>query len=565
MTNLLAHWPLSQNAQDATGQHHGSPTSVTFQNNAAHFNGRDSLIQIPDSSKLQLGSKPFTISAWVKCPPALRGTHGDILSKFDTSRRCGLNLYLSASAAAYSSFGDSRHVHFGIDDAHTSPWVDNGHPGHDNPLISTLATFKGRLYAGTTDSANPKDACKVYRWDGGTNWIDTGRVTDDLTCPSVMSMIVHNGALYAGTGSWDWGRAEEGRNAKPPVSMTRLCRYEADGQWRDLALPGKGQRVLSMASFNGCLYIGMDRGDQGRCYKLDGDTWSPVGQIDGPTDNFECLMPVHGTLYGASHFAIFRHEAPDRWVLLARRPFDITQIHSFATYQSTLWAGTWPQGYALRLEKDGQWTNTGTLGLATRRPGVPQINELNALATHNGMLYSGVLPKAEVYRYDHDSHSNQPGHWANLGSLASSPNWDPAVCPTWMRVLSLTTHQGRLFAATGASQARTQDLDADKTAGRVLSCQAGIVASHEHDIPADWTHIAAVRTPRDLKLFINGKLSHTANMPPQRYFDLGNAEPLTIGSGPTATFQGSIRNVRLHADALTPDQIQSLQTETSSS
>lgn len=542
---LLAHWPLETDARDLTGRHHGTANNITWENAAALFNGLNSAIHVPDSPALRLGSGAFSVSARVKCLPTMRGAHGDILSKFDSSLRCGLNLWVAGSAAGYSSFGDSRHVHVGIDDGYLSPWEDVGHPGFDNPLVSCLVVFEGHLYAGITDAADPQNACKVYRWSSGRQWVDCGRVTPDLACPSVMSMIVHNGALYVGTGSWDWGRAEEGRRANPPISMTRLCRYEPDGTWRDMRLPGKGQRVLCMASFQGSLYVGMDRGDQGRCYKLDGDTWTDAGILDD-RDNFECLMPLDGVLYGASHFALFRMEEGHRWVCIGRKPFGITQIHSLATYQSKLWAGTWPQGYALRREADDHWTNTGILGLATDRPGVAQINEINALGTHNGMLYAGVLPKAEVYRYQHD------GHWSQLGSLAGSPNWDDSICPSWMRVLSLTTHKGRLFAATGASQARTQDLDPDKTAGRVLACDAGLAASHEHDISTGWTHITAVRTPRDLKLYINGKLSHAVTMPANQYFDLGNAQPLTIGSGPTASFNGAIRDVRLYSGVIIP-------------
>jgi hypothetical protein len=177
------------------------------------------------------------------------------------------------------------------------------------------------------------------------------------------------------------------------------------------------------------------------------------------------------------------------------------------------------------------------------------INEINALVVHNGKLYAGVLPKAQVYRYESD------GHWTLLGSLASRPDFDPAICPSWTRVVSLTTHHGRLFAATGASQARAVDIDPEKTVGRVLACRIGQVVDHEHDIGGDWTHLAAVRAGARLRLFVNGTLSSESHAPRGHAFDLANVQPLTIGFGAQASFDGSIADVRLYTGALDSAEI----------
>jgi len=369
---------------------------------------------------------------------------------------------------------------------------------------------------------------------------------------SVMSMLVHDGHLYAGTGIWDWGRAEDFRDATPPVAITRVYRYEGGTQWRDLGEVGKGQRVHCLASFEGELYAGTD--NQCRCYKLCGDEWIDCGQLDiyGKFSNFECLMPVGGDLYGASHFEIYRYEGGQQWKSVGQQPFDITQIHAFQVFGNKLWIGTWPQGYILRYEGDEQWTNTGMVGIATDKPGVAQINEINALGVHNGKLYSGTIPKAQVYRYEFD------GHWSLLDSLASRRDWNPEVCPSWMRILALLTHKGMLFTCTGTCQARHWDLDPDETAGRVLYAQVGAVASHEHDIRDAWTHLAAVRSNHDVKLYVNGQLSHQMQIPPGHHFHLGNAEPLLIGSGTQSSFDGAISDVRLYGAALNAQQIEDL-------
>jgi hypothetical protein len=180
------------------------------------------------------------------------------------------------------------------------------------------------------------------------------------------------------------------------------------------------------------------------------------------------------------------------------------------------------------------------------------INEINALLVHHGKLYAGVLPKAQVYRYERD------GQWTLLSSLASRPDYDQAVCPSWNRVVSLTTHQGRLFAATGASQARAIDVDPEATVGRVLACRAGQVLDHEHDIGGAWTHLVGVREGGRLRLYVNGKLSAESQAPPGHAFDLANVEPLTIGFGAQGSFSGSIADVRLYRGTVSQAQINGL-------
>jgi len=560
LPNLIAHWPLAGDSSDATGRHHGTPTNVDWTegpggtpNGAALFNGRDSLIEVTDAPEFQLGCADFSISAWIKCADPMRGAYGDILSKFDGERRCGLNFWVGSGSSCYGSFSDARHIHVGIDDGYMSEWKDCGHPGEGtgNPLVGCITVFEGDLYAGVTDAAKPEDAARVYRLAGGNQWIDCGRLGNDPEHLSVMSMIVHDGHLYAGTGIWDWGRAEEARVSDPPRALTRVFRYEGGHTWTDLGQVGAGQRVFCMASFNGHLYAGIDRGGGGGCFKLVGDTWESAGNLD-EKDNFECLMPVNGTLYGASHFAVYKFDGEQTWTCIGRRPFDIEQIHAFQVFDSKLWVGTWPQGFIMRYEGGENWTNTGLVGIAVGKPGVARINEINALGVHNGKLYSGTIPKAQVYRYEFD------GHWSLQGSLASSPNWDPAICPTWMRILTLTTHKGMLFTSTGTSQARHWDLDAEQTAGRVLYCQTGMAASHEHDIGGDWTHVAVVRTDRELQLFVNGTLSHRMPAPYGQHFHLGNAEPLRIGTGAQSSFDGAISDVRLYGGALDAGQVREL-------
>ena len=90
----------------------------------ANFNGRDSFIEIPPSTSLQLGQGDLTLSARVWTAPDTEDVLGDILTHFDPVRRRGFNFGLKARTGGYSSHGDDRHVFFGIDGSCTSSHLD---------------------------------------------------------------------------------------------------------------------------------------------------------------------------------------------------------------------------------------------------------------------------------------------------------------------------------------------------------------------------------------------------------------------------------------------------------
>ena len=268
--NLIAHWPLNGNAEDSVGQNHGWTRDIEFvagpagvDGTAARFNGRDSLVEVPDAEPLRLGNRDFSISSWVRCEQPMRGVFGDILSKFDPSGRSGLNFSIAGSSPAYNGMSDTRHVHFGIDDGYLSSWEDCGQPWPSNSLVPCLIVYEGELYCGTADASNPTDACRVLKWTGGTEWTDCGRLGSDPDHLSVQAMIVHDGKLYAGTGVWDWVKAHGAVEGFQPA-LSHVFVYEGGTEWRDLGQVGEGVRVLCMGSFDGGLYSGLDAEGGGR-------------------------------------------------------------------------------------------------------------------------------------------------------------------------------------------------------------------------------------------------------------------------------------------------------------
>ncbi len=131
--DLVAHWPLREDARDAAGESHGVAHNVEFGDGpgsvaagAACFNGRDSVIKVPHTEALRLSNENFTIAVRVRCSMPMRGVFGDVLAKFDPTCRCGLNLQVAGSSAGYSAMADTRHVHFGIDDGYVGSWENCG-------------------------------------------------------------------------------------------------------------------------------------------------------------------------------------------------------------------------------------------------------------------------------------------------------------------------------------------------------------------------------------------------------------------------------------------------------
>src|SRR5262249_18262939 len=74
---LIAHWPLSHDARDAVGALHGTAKNIEFgrkDRQAARFNGRDSVIRIPDAQPLHIGDRDFSLALWVQCETPLANT-----------------------------------------------------------------------------------------------------------------------------------------------------------------------------------------------------------------------------------------------------------------------------------------------------------------------------------------------------------------------------------------------------------------------------------------------------------------------------------------------------------
>ena len=551
-SGLNGHWPLVEDCEDHSGSRLvGQAVGVKLgvpgprAKTAAGFDGLNSHIVVESHPAVSFGTSDFTIAAWVRP----EGLFGDVLSKFDAARRCGLTLRVGGSSPGYNSASDVRSVHFGIDNGVLEPWVDHGKPWPSNTLISTLTAFEGELYTGIADATGTEDAPSVFRFEGGADWTFCGRLDVDSRTRSVMSMIVHDGYLYAGTGTWDWEKSLRG-----DCGPTHVFRYEGGTRWTDCGAFGTGHRILSLASFDGELYAG---DDTGKVHRFDRDgRWTFCGQL-GTHERVNAMMVFQGHLYGAPHGSIFRYDGGTSWTCVGggyepnTNLFGENQTHTLQVFDDHLWAGMWPQGKVIRYEggqDPGTWSDRGQLGIDIEGRA---INEINDLTVYNGKLFAGVIPKAEVYRYETGS------DWTRIEQLVHNDAMAREDAYSWNRVPCLTVFRGRLFAGTSTCHGIASE-EPHPDVGRVLSMEAGRNVSFDGDLGRTWRHVAAVRRDDRLRLFVDGQeAAESASLTPHP-FDLTNDESLLIGMGTQCHFSGAVSDLRVYNRALSQRDVSAL-------
>ena len=380
--------------------------------------------------------------------------------------------------------------------------------------------FDGHLYAAITDAEKFEDWCHVFRYAGGKQWEDCGRVGDRRT-HGVGPMVVHRGSLYAATWTYDWNRVGI---QQPLDDFCCVYRYAGDKRWEDCGQPGQCRRLFGLASFRGGLYV---TAEDGRCYVYAGErTWRECGRFP----NYAHPLGIHdGKLYAGvlNPAGVWAFDG-QRWESLGNPQGSedrCDQVHALEVFRGRLHVTTWPRGHVVRLEPDNRWADCGRLGDAL---------EINALNVYNGQLYGGTIPRAEVFRYNPlaapgvpvEALPPEPKPQRRVRRLApppepASPAWtsvrrflDPAgyefqTPNEWARVTSLTTFQGKLFASLGSCTSSRLDAPCDFR-GTVWSMEAGRTVSYDRDLGPGWKHLTAVRRGDRLELYVDGQLGATS-------------------------------------------------------
>lgn len=541
---LIAHYKLNGDLRDSVSGRCADGHNVEFTagvdgcpQGAALFDGKSgSVVTVPDHPQLHLGSSDFTVSCWICPADGVDNVPGDILSKFDDQQRRGFNLFMHSSSPGYCSIGSLKSVGIGIDAGTDPVWEDCGKPLDSNTLISTLTVYNGALYTGIADAERPEDYCRVYRYAGGQHWVDCGKLGHDDRNHSVHSMVVHQEALYAGTGTWDWDKTFLGIGG-----ANRVFRYLGGTEWKDCGSFGDGLRVMTLASFKGSLYAG---DDHARFYRYcGGRAWELCGWVNlNATDQLNCMLAFNGRLYAGSNFGGFfvYDEVAGQWQSIGDKPFGVTQNHSLQVYRGKLHAGTWIYGHVLRYEGDSEWSDCGCLGMETDKT---QINEVNDLTVYNGKLYAGVIPFGEVYRYERDF------EWSTIRRLVNNQSeWSLDDPVSWNRVPCLTVFAGRMFAGTSTLHGRV-NASGHHDVGRVFAMKAGECVTLDQHVGDGWSHVKVVKQGGEIRLYINGVRRAGSDRFDPTVYNLDNSSPLTIGFGPQQHFSGAIADVRIYNSA----------------
>ncbi len=164
-------------------------------------------------------------------------------------------------------------------------WTYIGTPGDNRSMA--LGVWNGHLWNTGNGGAG------MWRWAGGTKWIDCGRQAAEH---QTYSILVHQGDLY--TGTWPHGS---------------VFRYDGGTTWTSVGRLGDELEVMAMAVYNGKCYAGTL--PLAQVYRYDGGTtWTCTGQLD---------------------------KTPD---VKYRRAW------SMAVYRGRLFCGTLPSGHVLSIE-----------------------------------------------------------------------------------------------------------------------------------------------------------------------------------------------------------------------
>jgi hypothetical protein len=550
---LVGYWKLQGDCRDYSGHgHHGINHGVDLERGL--FDGLRAYIEVPSSASFQWGTGDFSLCAWIYTEKELDDVIGDVLDQYDPARRRGFTLSVYSSGSGYQGQGSDRHVSFGIDTAHLSHWQDCGKPSRTSRYVSnSMLVYQGKLYAAITDAQDEKDWAHVFRYEGKQRWTDCGRVGTGRTT-GVGPLVVHNGGLYAVTWTYDWTRVQKGG-----YEPGHVYRYLGGSKWVDCGQPSDNRTLNGAASYKGKLYVGGGPQTWGVFVQTNNNAWtaSKIFPRQGARRLFpHALSRYNGKLY-TGYPCVYAFDGNDWTYAGLPGPLDTTpslQTHSFTVYQGKLCAGTWPEAKVARYLGGEEWQEFGHVGADGM--------EVNALVVYNGKLYGGSIPRAEVCRYDGEVRwTSLQRFYSPAGWTPVSPAKATVKDVTeWSRVTSLTVHQGKLFASIGSSTSAVVDQPADpaNVLGRVFSMEAGKCVSYDTDLGPGWKHLVALRQGGRLKLYVDGKLVARSSSFDEAAYDLSTDQPLRIGLGQTDYFAGRIAEVRIYNRVLSTARIREL-------
>jgi hypothetical protein len=493
------------------------------------------VITIPHSPALSLGSSPFTIAAKVRRAPGNIRELGSIISKFDRNAATGFNLNLFAAAPGYCGSGSDAMVFGGINSGESGTWQSLGRPSPGVTYVNGLTAFNGELYCGVNATATAPAA--VCRYLGGGEWVRDGEIGAGSD-QAVLSLVVHQGALYALTSIHNWMILEN-----PCLAEAALFRREANGTWTNLGAPFSGaKRMWSLASYGDKLYCITQRPNNvdSDLHSYANGEWTSVAALTG-TKLLGMGRSQGKLLIGSMPYGVL-YNFDGATLTPLGNPYDVVrnnQTHVATPYDGVPVFGVWESGlcgYYGDISDGASFINLGAVSGAT---------EINAMLEYNGKLYAGSLPNGEVSRHDGNGVWTKDTRFNDAGYGYIAP--DVAGVAGEMRLTSLGIFNGKLVASTGSRQGHYTDCIPDSR-GTVWAMEAGQAVSDSHDIGYGDTTVVLRRSATSLDLFLNGVLVQSRVI--LSALDISNTQPLCIGAGNSGPLDGYVLGAKLWNEAI---------------
>lgn len=293
-------------------------------------------------------------------------------------------------------------------------WIDCGSPDKANALTG-MAVYNGKLYVGSELysgggsslplSPNTNHGGRVYRYEGHTRWTDVGKVAD---VRSISGLASYKGKLYAGTGT---------TGAWRDTPRTRgMYRYDGVETWTSCGCPGT--RIVHLSVYNGDLY-GLSYDDGGFFLYEGGKNWKQLGPVPDTTQVYSTAVyegRIHAGTWPTG--SVFRYEGPQEWINTGRLGEE-REVMGMAVYNGKLYAGTLPLADVYRYDGQDKWVSTGQLdttpNVRYRRAWVTAVYDGKLFC---GVLPSGHVLSLEAGKcvtYDRAL----PAGWHHLAAVKS--------------------------------------------------------------------------------------------------------------------------------------------------
>jgi hypothetical protein len=268
------------------------------------------------------------------------------------------------------------------------------------------------------ESENVTPGGRIFRYDGGTRWIDCGQLP---SAEAVGGMVVFRGKLYASS------------FYKP----AGFFRYEGGSRWTDCGTPD-GNRVLAMTVHDGFLYAGSY--DCGNVYRFDGENWTDCGLVGDNTQNYS-FIAHEGKLLTATWRSgrVFRFDGIGQWTDLGRLGEEL-EVMGMMVHNGRLIGGTLPLAEVYSYEGGTEWKRLEQLD---RTPDV-RYRRAWTMAEHAGELFCSTLPSGHVFAY----------------SAGRQTAWEHSLSSAWHHITAVKSADRLTLFLDGEPVAESEPFDA---------------------------------------------------------------------------------------------------------